>query len=409
MSLLVLLGLLLPSLASSFRLTSSNILGTFVKITGRPSACPTTLDFLNIPLSPAPIPPSSMSVNENVCTGKGGKALVSHTDIRGMGLRLPAMTNHDTVSFFAGVETATRTCGGWAFNASVISWFVFNGGSEKIKDADSGLEVEPGYVYLTYEHFVDFCAYRKKVPDFKPEPVTNDGSDLVPGQSTESDPQEGESDDTDPASEDPNGASDAEGTDEGMSREGESACFPAHAKAQLEDGQVVEMSQLRIGDRVLVSIDGTFSEIYMFSHQDPDALHEFVRIETEGGGSLSLTRGHFLYLNGRAASAGTARVGDVVSTADETGRKRIVGVTLVKGKGLYNPHTMHGDIVVDGVVSTTWTSRVLPSAASLLLLPFRILHQWLTPHNSQTLGRVGLHLADFLRKGDVQLFGWRGL
>ena len=42
--------------------------------------------------------------------------------------------------------------------------------------------------------------------------------------------------------------------------------------------------------------------------------------------------------------------------------------------GLYNPHTMDGDIVVDGTVTSTYTAAVAPSLAHAVLWPVRMLY-----------------------------------
>ena len=36
-------------------------------------------------------------------------------------------------------------------------------------------------------------------------------------------------------------------------------------------------------------------------------------------------------------------------------------MTVVRDTGLFNPHTMHGDIVVDGIVTSVYTTAVAPA------------------------------------------------
>ena len=160
-----------------------------------------------------------------------------------------------------------------------------------------------------------------------------------------------------------------------------SKCFPANATVQLEDGTVKTMSQLKKGDRVLVSASGesvdgtgTYSDIYMFSHQDPTAESDFVQIVTASGASVRLTPDHYLYVNGKLAVAKTVRLGDTVSSAGSASDK-VVKVGTVRATGLYNPHTLHGDIVVDGVRTSIYTSSIAPALAHAALFPVRMAYQ----------------------------------
>ena len=47
---------------------------------------------------------------------------------------------------------------------------------------------------------------------------------------------------------------------------------------------------------------------------------------------------------------------------------------LRRARGLYNPHTLHGDVVVDGVLTSTYTGVVHPALAHALLAPLRQLY-----------------------------------
>jgi hypothetical protein len=51
-------------------------------------------------------------------------------------------------------------------------------------------------------------------------------------------------------------------------------------------------------------------------------------------------------------------------------------VELVRGVGLYNPQTLHGDIVVDGVRASTYTEAVDPVFAHAVLAPVRAVYRW---------------------------------
>jgi hypothetical protein len=145
-----------------------------------------------------------------------------------------------------------------------------------------------------------------------------------------------------------------------------SECFPGDAQVELEGGKKVSMSALKVGDHVRVG-PSEFSEVYMFTHKDAEVKANFVKISTSER-SIRLTSGHYLYVNGKLQTARTVKVGDMVSAGNVT------AVTAEWADGLYNPHTMTGDIVVDGVLTSTYTDALLPKLAHTLLWPVRMLY-----------------------------------
>ena len=60
----------------------------------------------------------------------------------------------------------------------------------------------------------------------------------------------------------------------------------------------------------------------------------------------------------------------------------MTAVAIQLGDGLYNPHTMDGDIVVNGIKTSTYTAAIEPSLAHSLLWPVRMLY------------RLGVNLLD---------------
>jgi len=129
------------------------------------------------------------------------------------------------------------------------------------------------------------------------------------------------------------------------------------------------MAQLTTGDRVLVS-NGEYSEVYMFSHRYEDVQSNFIQIATEKN-VIQLTSDHYLYVNGHLAIAATVKVGDSLIGAD--GNKMIVeSINTTRSIGLFNPHTMHGDIVVNGVKTSTYTKAISPALAHAALWPVRM-------------------------------------
>lgn len=153
----------------------------------------------------------------------------------------------------------------------------------------------------------------------------------------------------------------------------ESVCFPQEASVRSRRGNL-KMSDIRIGDEVAVG-DGLFSPVFMFTHRDVSGTHKFVELSTATA-RLRLTAGHFLYVNNNLVRADEVRVGDKLE--DEHGHPlEVIKVAVVTARGLYNPQTLHGDIVVDNVRASTYTHAVEPWAAHALLAPLRYLSQWL--------------------------------
>lgn len=111
----------------------------------------------------------------------------------------------------------------------------------------------------------------------------------------------------------------------------------------------------------------------MFSHRDAMTLSSFISIHTSTGTNLELSPGHYLYVNGRLTAAKHVKVGDILEVkARATTRAMTVG--RVRKRGLYNPQTVSGDIVVADVQVSTYTSALDPMAAVALMAPLRMAH-----------------------------------
>ena len=167
-------------------------------------------------------------------------------------------------------------------------------------------------------------------------------------------------------------------------------CFPGDAIVTriVDNGgrcqQPIAMADLMVGDKVLVGPGGQFSEVFMFSHRLPGAEATFVEIHTAASGTpLAITSGHYLYrymAGARGAArqlveARRVRVGDNVTLGASGKAAPVVAVRSVRKKGLYNPHTLHGDIVVGGVLASSYTAAFSPTLAHVVLAPLRALYR----------------------------------
>lgn len=151
------------------------------------------------------------------------------------------------------------------------------------------------------------------------------------------------------------------------------SCFPAKSMVKLKTGRSVLMKHLRVGDEVLVG-QNTFSTVFMFTHSDKTAKATFLRLETASNHSITLSEGHFLFVNGQARPAEDIQVGNMIHLASGS-MSPVVKVHKVKDIGLYNPQTLHGNIVVDDITCTTFTKAVYPITAVSLLAPLRFIYR----------------------------------
>lgn len=152
----------------------------------------------------------------------------------------------------------------------------------------------------------------------------------------------------------------------------ESGCFPGSATVILKSGNSKRMDEVEIGDEVLVGY-GLYSEVFMFTHRLPTINTEFLSIHTASGALLTLTSGHFLYVNGMLSAASTITPGSTVQLADGSSSV-VTAVTSGVRSGLFNPQTTHGDVVVDGIITSTYTATVAPQVAHMVLAPLRALY-----------------------------------
>lgn len=174
-------------------------------------------------------------------------------------------------------------------------------------------------------------------------------------------------------SEQPIDATGEQSSDDGMETD-DPVCFPAAATVQLVNGYRKRMEELRPGDLVLVR-PGTYSRVFGFTHEDRDYHHGFVELRTRSGHTLRLTNGHYMYSDGIMRKAKEVRIGHTVKLGNGS-TSDVMEIGEWSGYGLFNPQTVDGDIVVDGVVVSTYTEAVDRRMAHALLTPLRVMSDW---------------------------------
>ncbi len=124
----------------------------------------------------------------------------------------------------------------------------------------------------------------------------------------------------------------------------------------------MNIASLRVGDEVLVG-PGEFSTVFLWTHFDPDfAGRAFVRLDTASGKSITLTSTHHIYVQGQEASlpASKVRLGHLLLGA--TGEPDLViSKSVIDAQGLFNPQTLHGNLVVDGFIASVPTKLQSPA------------------------------------------------
>jgi len=187
------------------------------------------------------------------------------------------------------------------------------------------------------------------------------------------------------------------------------SCFPAAAAVVRADGSTAAMADVAVGDVLRVSAAGdggsaaSWSAVYMFAHRLAGGVYDFVELATSDAArpTLTLSPGHLVYLaDGRLVAAASVVPGDGLQpaaplTAVASARRGGVGVpgngtaaaaapaapavwvtavTRRRLRGLYNPMTLHGDLIVDGFRVSTYTTAMPPRLGGVLSAPLRALY-----------------------------------
>jgi len=168
-------------------------------------------------------------------------------------------------------------------------------------------------------------------------------------------------------------------------------CFPGDASVSLQGGATTTMSELQVGDRVLTG-DGSYRDVYFFAHQEPHVKTRFVAVTLQSKETLEATVDHYVPVS-RACDGVTENMyasevqQGMCLFSSRHGLQRVTKVAAVAKYGIFNPFTLSGDIVVNGVVASSHSSWFLdvlaakasltwlvPSVYQLILAPARVLY-----------------------------------
>lgn len=320
-------------------------------------------------------PCTSVSVNAPLFSDRSATVLIRNTQIQpDLSNPLVRAFNLAQEPFFLGRELGPRTCGQAVLPADTVSMWV---APDALINVPAGgtfaINFKPGFKYIYYFSETEPCLYRgnanrkgtvQPVPSPPaPTPPSNvqllspiPAPSLSPFPSVQGNVNGAVPDDSVTILDQPIESS-------------APACFPFQAVVQTAHGSK-PIGKLTIGDNVLVD-KAHYSSVFAFTHATPRITSQFVKINTKNR-SLSLSQGHFMYINGRPMPADLVRVGDRVRDV-EHGDAVVTSVGMVTKRGLYNPQTVQGDIVVDGLVVTTYTTALgNMMTAHALLAPVRL-------------------------------------
>ena len=176
-----------------------------------------------------------------------------------------------------------------------------------------------------------------------------------------------------------------------------SQCFPADAIVHTHDRGAMEIQHAQIGDRLLsYSVHGKafYDPVYMIGHKDPSSLATFVTITSNNNRTIRLTPDHNMVVvrNDKTfdISSQHVQVGDGLIVGPGGQVALVVSVSSETSRGLYNPYTLSGRIVVDGVLASCHSSWLfdgvfntfgipLSTGYQILFAPIRFMYRILGP------------------------------
>lgn len=193
-------------------------------------------------------------------------------------------------------------------------------------------------------------------------------------------------------------------TDESTNGAGTGLCFPGAAQVKKENGELVAMSEVQLGD-MIVDARGKLSRVILLAHNQPDVMSEFVYIEAEGA-DIVLSPLHYLVVSGRLRKARSVRVGEMIEISSTMRLVKVKRVAMIREKGLFAPVTSSGTLSVrwsgDSVSASCYTADSTPWVAHAVLWPVRMVERVggiVIASLSRGMQDGNMFLAGLLREG----------
>jgi len=174
----------------------------------------------------------------------------------------------------------------------------------------------------------------------------------------------------------------------------------------------VAMKDLTVGDDVLTA-SGQYQTVYTINHFHHTKPTNFLQIHTELDGdkidnALELSPMHLVYIEGKEypVPAINVKVGDYLQTLDDRPRK-VNDIRIIRRNGLYNPITTDGTMVVDGIVTSSYTSftgnAYLEIAGVELISIHNLLNMTITPYRIFCMTTSSLNLCNRHGEGELPI------
>jgi hypothetical protein len=143
------------------------------------------------------------------------------------------------------------------------------------------------------------------------------------------------------------------------------SCFSGSSRITLADGTIKALSDIQIGDQVLVNEHNVYEPVSSFIHAQHQGQFSFLAIKIQSvmsnlSSTIVISANHLIFDfdSGKARFAGKLHVGDRVQFIDnnEIVPGEIVSIQSTKQQGYYAPLTPSGTIVVNGVVASNYAT-----------------------------------------------------
>ena len=149
------------------------------------------------------------------------------------------------------------------------------------------------------------------------------------------------------------------------------ACFSKDSFLLLENGNTINITEAKIGDKILSYSNNNFiySPIIAIPHIRNDILSKFFNIKTCSNKYISMTESHLIpiYIDNsfKLTQAQNIKINDTIITID--GFETITDINISYDNGIYTVVTSNDYIVVNNIVASPFAiSHFLPSFYYLL-------------------------------------------
>jgi len=208
-----------------------------------------------------------------------------------------------------------------------------------------------------------------------------------------------------------------------------SSCFPGSATVRDASGRTKPMREVSVGDRLQVILpDGSvgFEDVYLLTHKDAVSVSQYVRITLASGRQLTLSPRHFVptapdpdrpdWQSRVFKGADEIGVGDVLWFHDGERMQpaRVAGIAREVEYGAFNPLTLTGTIVVDGVVASAHSDWFLDGIVSadaqarvyqVMFAPVRAIYRVIGPEWTREISE-GWGVVDLARNATPGVRKW---